>query len=200
MDVSASSFEAPLRAAQLLATLTHPWWIAGGWALDLLRGERSRDHVDVDIAVLRKDQLSLQDALGDGWQLLAMDPTTGSDTPRVWRRGARLSPPIHEIQAERGSEHAEFLLEESSGSDWVYRRDDRIRRPLDQIGVRSPQGLLVLAPVIVLLFKAKAPRERDTADLLMMLPSLQPSDVSWLRWAIGTAHADSSFLERLPSV
>jgi hypothetical protein len=57
----------------------------------------------------------------------------------------------------------------------------------------------VIAPDIVLLFKAKAPREQDVADLVMMRAFLRRTQVSWLRSAIGTAHPRSPFLERLPS-
>jgi hypothetical protein len=199
VDVPADAFEEPLRAGHLLANLEISWWIAGGWALDVSLGRRSRDHADVDIAVLRKDQSSLHGSLGHDWRFMAVDPTLGPETRRVWRPGEGLPPAIHEIHAERGGDHAEFLLEETSGDEWVYRRDDRIRRPLEQIGTRSPLGLPVIAPDIVLLFKAKAPREQDMADLAMMLPFLQRTQVSWLRSAIGTAHAHSPFLERLPS-
>jgi len=199
VDATAVAFKEPLRAGHLPANLEFPWWIAGGWALDLSLGRRSRDHADVDIAVLRKDQSSLHGSLGRDWRFMAVDHTLGSETRRVWRPGEGLPPAIHEIHAERGSDHAEFLLEEASRDEWVYRRDDRIRRPLGQIGAGSPLGLPVIAPEIVLLFKAKAPREQDMADLVMMLPFLQRAQVSWLRGAIGTAHPHSPFLGRLPS-
>ena len=198
-DLNASPFEEPLRAGRFLATLTIPWWIAGGWALDLSLGKRSRDHADVDITVLRKDQETLQHFLGHGWQFLVVDPALGSATRRVWLPGEALAPPLHEIHAERDGEHAEFLLEETSGSEWVYRRHDRVRRPIEQLGTRSPLGLPVIAAEVVLLFKAKAPRQQDIADLTMMLPSLEPTQISWLRQAIETAHPDSPFLERLPT-
>lgn len=126
-----------------------------------------------------------------------VDPAPGSETRRVWRPGEALAPPLHEIHAERAGEHAEFLLEETSKSEWVYRRDERVRRLLEQIGTRSQLGLPVIAAEIVLLFKAKAPRHEDLADLTIMLPSLEPTQLSWLRWAIETAHPDSPFLKRL---
>ena len=161
---------------------------------------RTRDHSDVDIAVLRKDQESVRGSLRPGWRFSVVVPHGGSGTRRAWRRGERLEPPIHEIHAERyRGGQAEFLLQESTADEWVYRRDDRIRRSLDQIGAHSLLGLPVIAPDIALLFKAKAPREVDIADLVMMLPSLQGTQLSWLRGAIGIAHPDSPFLELLPS-
>jgi len=42
----------PLRpddAVELLRGLDVPWWIAGGWSLDLFLGYESRPHVDLDV-------------------------------------------------------------------------------------------------------------------------------------------------------
>jgi hypothetical protein len=45
----------PTEAAKILASSKAPWWIAGGWALDLFRGTPTRPHVDLDVGVLRRD-------------------------------------------------------------------------------------------------------------------------------------------------
>ena len=61
----------PLRpedAAELLRGLAAPWWIAGGWSLDLFLGVELRPHKDLDVAVLRRDQARLLEALPD-WEL-----------------------------------------------------------------------------------------------------------------------------------
>lgn len=44
------------------------WWIAGGWALDLFLGRITRDHKDIDVQILRRDQLAIQRHLAD-WKL-----------------------------------------------------------------------------------------------------------------------------------
>jgi hypothetical protein len=41
----------PDQAAARLAPVTALWCVAGGWALDLCRGEQARDHHDLEIAV-----------------------------------------------------------------------------------------------------------------------------------------------------
>ncbi len=43
------------------ASLTVPWWIAGGWALDLFAGDQSRPHKDLDVGILRNDALHVLD-------------------------------------------------------------------------------------------------------------------------------------------
>jgi hypothetical protein len=38
-----------------LSVLSVPWWVAGGWALDLYVGNQSRPHKDFDVGILRRD-------------------------------------------------------------------------------------------------------------------------------------------------
>jgi Aminoglycoside-2''-adenylyltransferase len=45
----------PHDAADLLSAARLPWWIAGGWALDLFLGKGTRAHKDLDIGIFRKD-------------------------------------------------------------------------------------------------------------------------------------------------
>lgn len=54
--------------AALLEGLAARWWVAGGWAIDLFLGTTTRQHQDVEVAVLRPDQLAAQAHL-DGWDL-----------------------------------------------------------------------------------------------------------------------------------
>jgi hypothetical protein len=41
----------PEDVARLLAGVSVPWYVAAGWALDLFRGEQTREHSDLEIAV-----------------------------------------------------------------------------------------------------------------------------------------------------
>ncbi|MCL4541605.1 MAG: hypothetical protein M1396_04620 [Chloroflexi bacterium] len=49
-------FTAVRPVATLLTDFDRPWFIAGGWAIDLFLGRQTRAHKDVEIAVLRQDQ------------------------------------------------------------------------------------------------------------------------------------------------
>lgn len=46
----------PDEIGELLADCRVTWWIAGGWAIDLFLGESTREHSDIDVLILRKDQ------------------------------------------------------------------------------------------------------------------------------------------------
>lgn len=55
---------------RLMVGFERPWVICGRWALDLWLGRVTRAHKDVDVAVLRHDQIRLQRyLLGKGWSL-----------------------------------------------------------------------------------------------------------------------------------
>jgi hypothetical protein len=52
----------------LLAALRAPWWVAGGWALDLFLGKVTRAHKDLDIGIGRKNAAMAVAALS-GWEM-----------------------------------------------------------------------------------------------------------------------------------
>jgi hypothetical protein len=64
----AGATDAPGELATLLDGLPVRWWVAGGRAINLFVGSYSRRHQDLDVAVLRPDQLTVQANL-DHWDL-----------------------------------------------------------------------------------------------------------------------------------
>ena len=44
-----TDFAAVSAVCSLLSRLTVPYWIIGGWAIDLAVGRVTRDHADVDV-------------------------------------------------------------------------------------------------------------------------------------------------------
>jgi hypothetical protein len=55
----------PLRLAALMSGFDKPWFVAGGWAIDLFLGRIRRHHKDLDFTIFRHDQLTLQQHLAD---------------------------------------------------------------------------------------------------------------------------------------
>ncbi|HEU5381678.1 MAG TPA: hypothetical protein VFV38_40175 [Ktedonobacteraceae bacterium] len=51
-----------------LRPFTIPWWIAGGWALDLFLGVQTREHEDLDVLFLRRDHHEIRARL-QGWDV-----------------------------------------------------------------------------------------------------------------------------------
>ncbi len=88
---------APVEVTELLRSAACPWWIAGGWAIDLHVGRQTRAHEDLDVLILRDDQSVMQQALY-GWDLHAADPP---GSLRGWRPGEVLSAQEHDIWCRR---------------------------------------------------------------------------------------------------
>jgi hypothetical protein len=89
------------------------------------------------------------------------------------------------------------MLDESDDETWVYRREPRIRRPMSTVVRQSPEGLPYLAPEIQLLYKSKAPRERDELDFSHTCRRLAPEARRWLRDALELVKPDHQWIAPL---
>src|SRR2546427_2590342 len=158
-------FAVPRRGAALMAGFSRPWYLAGGWALDVWLGRVTRPHDDVEIAILRDDQEEIRRHL-DGWEFDKVAHEVGGPRRERWREGERLELSVHEIHARRRGgdpRELEILLNEADGGRWTFRRDPRVFRPMDEAGT-VVAGVPVLAPESVLPYKANAPRHRGEGD------------------------------------
>jgi hypothetical protein len=186
----------PSRLLEVMRGFAAPWWVAGGWALDLWLGRKTRVHQDVDLAILRGDQHKLYDALPD-WELYYATP----DHRLVpLRPGGWLEPPLHGVWARPAPDApwlCEFLLNEHEGADWLYRRNPAVRMPLAEMGSVISGGIPILAPQIVLLHKAHEGAEKDEADFRAALPHLSPSAMTWLVRALEETTPEHPWLAQL---
>lgn len=190
----------PTRVAGLLAEWGLPWGFAGGWGVDLFLDRRTRPHKDVDVAVLRRDQLAWQShLLRGGWEL----QVAADERLAPWRPGEVLTPPIHGIWCRHASfapGFLEILLNESAGERFLFRRDTTIQMDLRSAFVPAPSGLPVLAPEVVLLYKAKcADPEPHAADFRNLLPVLGPTRRAWLAAALRRLHGNHPWIRELVS-
>jgi hypothetical protein len=156
-----------------------PWWIAGGWAIDLFVGGQTREHKDLDVGVRRADASQLIAAL-PGWEFLeakdgALSRLAPGTDPRVgvnslW--GRRIGEPHWQL---------ELMLDDADGKDWIFRREPAIRRPLAAALRATPDGTRYLAPEIQLLYKARDLRPQDRSDFEHAAPRLESAAAGWLR-------------------
>ena len=91
----------------------------------------------------------------------------------------------------------EFLLNEHEGQQWVYRRDPAVRKPLAEVGVIALDGVPILVPEVVLLYKANELTEKDEADFRSPLPHLTPSRKAWLLGALDETRPNHPWARRL---
>jgi hypothetical protein len=186
----------PAQAAEIFSAMACPWWIAGGYAIELAVGRPVRDHGDIDVMVLRRDQLHIQQAL-HGWEWWAADPP---GTLRPWRPGERLRAGIHDIWCRpdpRQPWRIQVMIDESGDGDWISRRDPGIRRPLASIGRTSSNGIPYLAPEIQLFYKAANPRPKDETDFTAVLPFLAEAQRQWLSNALARTFGEHPWRDRI---
>jgi hypothetical protein len=192
----------------LLDGLAAPWFLCGGWAVDAWLGRQTREHGDVDIALLHEDQHAVFTHFA-GWTLVGHDPNVPDDTDEPWT-GRRLDPPAHihvptaasPLAGAAGTTRAryefEFLLNGRAGRDLVVDPDLRITLPLKECARESPWGVPTLAPEIVLFFKGRGgQRPRDQRDFEALLPTLTPVERAWLANSLRQDRADHAWLPLL---
>lgn len=189
-------FEPVRKVAAILEGFRRPWWFAGGWAIDLLVERETRAHEDVEVAILRGDQKDLRDHLR-GWHFERV--TRGTRETRPWHEGDWIGPPDHEIHGRSPEDplELEILLNEGEGATWRFRRDLAIARPLALTGMRTADGVPFLAPEIVLLYKAKDPRERDLHDFRVARGVLDEDRRRWLRDVLARVHPGHPWIREL---
>jgi Aminoglycoside-2''-adenylyltransferase len=185
----------PVEVQEWLHSLSVPWWIAGGWALDLFLGQETRSHEDIDVGIFRKDTVDVCASLSE-WEFfearegllarLAAGVAPRKTVNSLWSR--RLNNPEWEL---------ELMLDEGGGDAWIFRRNVKIERPLDCAIRHSADGIPYLAPEIQLLYKSKAIRSKDQNDFDTVVDCLDKEARVWLRRSIATMDRTHPWLSNL---
>ena len=185
----------PREAVPLLSALRLPWWVAGGWALDLHVGKVTQAHKDLDIGVFRKDVRIVLAAL-EGWEFF--EARDGALTELV--EGHEPRPEVNSLWCKRADAaqwELELMLDQSDGEFWVFRRDPSIRRPLLNAIRLNPERIAYLAPEIQLLYKARATRAQDQADFDHVVPHLDRDARTWLRESLMRMNPEHAWISIL---
>ena len=169
------------------------WWIAGGHAIDLFVGRRTREHGDLDIQILRPDVIGLCEHLRcvrgpllELWVAVGeelcrdLDPTEIEPGWSLWCRARGGGPWL-----------AQFLVMETEGEFWSYRRCPEIGGPLEELGQRSASGVPMIRPEVQLLFNAGGGGQaKHEVDLRATLPGMSLDARLRLRGWIAQAHGE----------
>lgn len=191
----------PQEAAAFFAALSVPWWIAGGWAIDLFLGRQTREHDDLDVQILRRDQLAVRTLLGTWDVQAALQPPRDETWPfRPWLLGERFDPTIHDIWCRPDASQPwvfQLMIADARDEWWIFRRMPTIQRPLANLGNVTEEGIPYVAPEVQLLYKAKNLRPKDEADFMHALPELSQEQRTWLREALSQSDRSHPWLVHL---
>lgn len=185
----------PSDAAELFDCYPGFWWIAGGWAIETFT-HVARSHGDLDVSIPRRDVPRLREHFKGRFDVWQADD--GVMTPMVQETDV-LTETCENLWLRRsGAEpwEVEVILMHTTGGDWVYKRDDRISLPTEEI-VWEVDGIRYLRPEIQLLHKAPRLRPKDQADFDTCVDRLEEEARAWLTGALSTAHPGHPWLSRL---
>jgi hypothetical protein len=168
----------------VFSKITAFWCIAGGEALDLHLGKKSREHSDLDVVIYREQQQEVYQSLSREWTLYKAE--SGRLAP--WKDGEFLDS-VHDVWVSRNENSPwsfQLMLMDSVKDEWVYRREKSIKRPKSSMYLRTSEGIPYLKPEIQLLYKAGSSRmrEKDFKDFQTMLPVLSPEEKKWLKLSL----------------
>ena len=194
----------PLSPQQLSDTLKgfkSTWAIAGGWAIDLFLDRQTRPHEDIDMVIQRADQHKLQEYLND-WELWVADPP---GTLRQWKKGEYIGKGLQDIWARKPATSTnpenpwqiQIMLFDVGNENWIFKRDESIRKPLNETLIPSKKGHRILAPEIQLLYKSKSLRPKDQMDFKSAVNTLSAQQKLWLKQALQKIYGTHIWIDAL---
>jgi hypothetical protein len=170
----------------------HPWWIAGGCAIDAFTGRR-REHADLDVAFFSRDLDALRHHLahlhlwsagrGALRPLNDTHPTLHEGARQVWVRENAQSPWLLDL-----------LATDDAAGRWVSARDPSFTAALDEVTWVAANGVRFLDADIVLAYKAKLGRPKDDEDFHATWPLLSERAQDRLRAFLAEHHPDHPWL------
>jgi Aminoglycoside-2''-adenylyltransferase len=182
-DVSTWDPWTPGDVLEVFARVEAPWYVAGGWAIDLFLGGARRQHDDVEVAVPAARFGEIAGALAEYDLCVVKD---GEATP-LDTAGSALAGTHQTWVRDRGtgSWRLDLFREPSDGDTWIYRRDERIRCPYSTVIERTDDGIPYGRPEVVLLFKSsRATEAKHEDDFAAVLPRLDAHRRRWLADAL----------------
>jgi GrpB-like predicted nucleotidyltransferase (UPF0157 family) len=199
--VQQTGFTPVYTLCDLLEGQAAPWAVGGGWALDLWSGAPSRPHADVDLVVDRADAVEvLRHLVAAGFRPLLLQ----SGRYRAFDPYRPLPGEVHRALVRMGDLFVDVAMEPRASGTWLYRLEPAVHRDLDAALCtlrREGRSVTVLAPEIVLLFKARTadlePFAKDDADAAGHLAALSAEAASWLHAALERTRPDHPWVARL---
>ncbi|WP_340540582.1 nucleotidyltransferase domain-containing protein [Nocardioides sp. GXZ039] len=185
----------PATIAEFMAGFDRPWWIIGGWSIEVFTGV-PRAHEDMDISILSCDAEAFRLFLGDRWTpwnvddswFRPFDPRFTDVRPdsQIWVRPDAASPWILDVP-----------FTPAADGRWTNKRNRSHTEDLDDVTWIAPDGLRYARPEVTLMFKAAQTREKDRLDAETTLPLLDDAARRWLRDAVAGFDPDHEWARTL---
>jgi len=173
-------FEQCMKVKNIMDKFGFPWFVAGGWAIDLFLDKETRMHDDIEIGIYREHQMKLQKYFEKRKKYYINNKSLIGKHIKVEWNKEYLRLPIHELYIEYNDLEIEVLLNERDEENWIYRRNEKIKHNEQSVILNTKDGIPYLCPEIVLLYKTKEMREKDIEDIKNASTKMNDSQVKWL--------------------
>jgi hypothetical protein len=208
-----SSFQLINDLTNFLQPLYAPWFVSGGWAIDLHLNHRTRERGDLDISVPAADRYKcIEFFLAKDWQIegklfgsfkaIHKLADYDEDIHYFWSfpKGADFIQAYEEesgnrrIAYNRKTQHEldyiEVFFDRIDDKYYCYRRNPQVRRPINQ-AILERDGVRYLAPELVLLYKSNQLSEKNTHDFNAVVGAFGAETNSWLTSALTLLYGNS---------
>jgi hypothetical protein len=182
------------RIQNIMKDFSLPWFIAGGWSIDLSVGKKTREHEDMDIVIFREHVQEVIDYFKD-WEISVAIP--GEHRLESVKDISSTSHPRYCLHIRKDKDFVEVLLTDRQEDRVIFRRDSSITIPLQNFNKTDPKNRPYVTPEWQLLFKSKTPRITDIQDYLRVLPHLSDYQKEWLRKALIKTKASNEWISFL---
>jgi hypothetical protein len=191
----------PVGIREFLAGFERPWWVVGGWAIEAFTLEHGagarREHEDIDVSILGCDVPALREHVGDSCQLWNI--ADGALRPLI-DRWPDVQHPESQIWARRDARSPwifDMPLTPDRDGLWTNKRIPDHVAPVEEVTWLAGDGIRYLDPEIVLLYKARLERGKDTRDLDRVWPLMDDRARAWLREKVALLHPGHAWLESM---
>ncbi|MFZ5967076.1 MAG: nucleotidyltransferase domain-containing protein [Bacillota bacterium] len=191
------------------------WYLCGGFAIDVYLGKSTRNHKDLDITIRFEDMIGCIEYLkARGWEIDA--PIGGKrvvpveyalahnelyfDNIWCYKKDAsfikveRTDGVFKYVEFSRRKQieldFLEVLFNRIDKGTFYYKRDPMIKRDTDKAFIKK-DGISILAPELVLLYKSKNYQDDDNQhDFHIVIDKMEKERYDWFMNAMRTAYPE----------
>lgn len=162
---------------QIMHDADFDWYLAGGIALDEFLGRKTRDHEDMDILV----NFKYLERILDYFNIYKVYTARNGSLSLSLFNEIDSTESLWIAKDENESFIIEILFFEEEAGHWVYKRDNAVRKKIEDI-YYDKNDMKIIQPEIQLLYKMNSSnvREKDLYDYHNVYPLLDEKQREWL--------------------
>ncbi|MHA7966703.1 nucleotidyltransferase domain-containing protein [Paenibacillus sp. CAU 1782] len=153
----------------LMKSFNRPWFIAGGWTIDLAIGEVTRTHKDMDICIFRSDIEYVISYFHD-WEIQVAIP--GESRLEPFQSISDLDLPRYCLHLFKDEDFIEILATELIEDEVIFRKNRNIKMHINNF-IKGSLERPFVNPAWQLLFKSLGTRTEDEHDFKIYLERMK---------------------------